>query len=845
MATKDVARKLFEIEHARFGHKLGLWGPEHCDLTYDLTRSFIDEIERLSHSGETFPRRLCTQMAAVLWENAPQEYLEDLRQFLVIVLSRIGIAPSTVMVDRESGTTHRYGSLRTYFGQLETVINQLRCELEVCGQTYLLTEFQRDTILTIRQNKITGISAPTSSGKSFALYLTIIEHLIDDKGQVIVIVPTISLVGQVAHDLANMARLANAMDISVRVSYEPDFGTHTAFVLTQERALGLFQENISLDDATYLVVDEIQNIERVANESDQRAKILLDVLKEFKDRASMQRVVLSGPRLTNIGNLGFEIFGEMSASQDSTVSPVVSLTYSIAQHAGNYWLHQYVDTIDGPAASRKIENSAKIAGIGKAQYNNAFFDYLESLVSSLGEESRNIIFSPTALQARKTAIALAGRRAKAATLTADDRLRKLQQYLEDTVHPEYPLAATLEYGSAYHTGKVPTHVRVAIEGAYRMGIIKDLVCTTTLMQGVNLPANTVIVRNPSLFVRRRHEYAPRLSAYEFANLRGRAGRLLKDFIGRNIVLDENAFNQENHGEQDDLFADQYKELSPGYGGVFEEHAEQILSDLNSEAPADGPQKFLITYIRQTLLRMGNAGQRRLAEVGIVISPEDVARARKAIGSLSEPAPIYTKHRYWDPFDLDVLFSEARAISAPRIPNSVWTEGLAGTLREIVQLHSHAVPYYARRYLDNFGSDRYIWAICYAAEKWAREVPLRTIIEERQFDGDVGQQIESQIDLIMQRVVYGLPALLKPYAERFSPDSGVLSAIETGVHRPISRELLNLGLSRDTSIRVREGLFETTNDGQVSHDEVTDTLIRRREDLDFWTRHEVESLLGLK
>lgn len=54
------------------------------------------------------------------------------------------------------------------------------------------------------------------------------------------------------------------------------------------------------------------------------------------------------------------------------------------------------------------------------------------------------------------------------------------------------------------------------------------------MQGVNLPAKNIIIRNPNLFVR-KGESSAKLSPYEFANLRGRAGRLLTDFVGRTIV----------------------------------------------------------------------------------------------------------------------------------------------------------------------------------------------------------------------------------------------------------------------------------------------------------------------
>ena len=49
-----------------------------------------------------------------------------------------------------------------------------------------------------------------------------------------------------------------------------------------------------------------------------------------------------------------------------------------------------------------------------------------------------------------------------------------------------------------------------------------------------------------------------------ANLRGRAGRLLKDYIGRTFVMDEDEFIDSEGYEQLELFEDVTKELPSGY-----------------------------------------------------------------------------------------------------------------------------------------------------------------------------------------------------------------------------------------------------------------------------------------
>ena len=55
-----------------------------------------------------------------------------------------------------------------------------------------------------------------------------------------------------------------------------------------------------------------------------------------------------------------------------------------------------------------------------------------------------------------------------------------------------------------------------------------------------MPAQNVFIRNPHLYVKKQKQ-SSELTNYEMANLRGRAGRLLKDYIGRTFVMDEDEF----------------------------------------------------------------------------------------------------------------------------------------------------------------------------------------------------------------------------------------------------------------------------------------------------------------
>ena len=58
---------------------------------------------------------------------------------------------------------------------------------------------------------------------------------------------------------------------------------HTIYVWTQEKAISALStdEFSGMPQKTILIVDEIQNIERIVDDTDIRAKILFDTLQEF------------------------------------------------------------------------------------------------------------------------------------------------------------------------------------------------------------------------------------------------------------------------------------------------------------------------------------------------------------------------------------------------------------------------------------------------------------------------------------------------------------------------------------------------------------------------------------
>ncbi len=83
--------------------------------------------------------------------------------------------------------------------------------------------------------------------------------------------------------------------------------------------------------------------------------------------------------------------------------------------------------------------------------------------------------------------------------------------------PDTPVTKSALYGIFSHHGNTPHGIRLAVEHAMGEGLIKFVVCTSTLAQGVNLPIRYLIITSV-------YQGVERIKVRDFHNLIGRAGR---------------------------------------------------------------------------------------------------------------------------------------------------------------------------------------------------------------------------------------------------------------------------------------------------------------------------------
>jgi len=101
-----------------------------------------------------------------------------------------------------------------------------------------------------------------------------------------------------------------------------------------------------------------------------------------------------------------------------------------------------------------------------------------------------------------------------------------------------PASQSAAYGVFSHHGNTPHGIRLAVEHAMRDNLVRFVVCTSTLAQGVNLPIRYLIVTSV-------YQGMERIKVRDFHNLIGRAGRAGMHTEGSILFADPAIYDNRN------------------------------------------------------------------------------------------------------------------------------------------------------------------------------------------------------------------------------------------------------------------------------------------------------------
>ena len=172
----SVLKEWLEIDFYRTANKIG-FSESAKNVSEELVVQSIRCLDYETSVVEHPSVNYVITIIALMWEHTDKKAY-DLRKIIVKFLSRIGYPTSAIIADKEFDQENcMFSSLESPLEHIYATLNQENNSVEVCGQKYLLTKFQMDIWNSMDKEKLIGISAPTSAGKSFVILLKLLDKL--------------------------------------------------------------------------------------------------------------------------------------------------------------------------------------------------------------------------------------------------------------------------------------------------------------------------------------------------------------------------------------------------------------------------------------------------------------------------------------------------------------------------------------------------------------------------------------------------------------------------------------------------------------------------------------------
>jgi len=491
-------------------------------LEEEVLRRLLQSATIFAQSDEAEWRQLAYRIS--VGSLAYSKTLAGIRGASRLILARLGNYPAIKFAFKGEAEPRTLTEGIFY----EILGRQLDNTVRIGERSAVFTDMQRTVWEALAAGSSLALSAPTSAGKSF-VFLAYIEQLKRTRpnANLVYLVPSRALISQVAADLR-----AASLDKGFGVTTVPIPAASTVlgtpiYVLTPERLQVLFHTapELRFDVA---IVDEAHLIGEGS-----RGVVLHSVLQDLQRRHPDMQFLFSSPQVREPAVFGTVVGRDSVKVVKTKDSPVAQNIILLNRRAGDDKKFDMLLWRDGEKTPlAEIDAAIPI-------YNS--HDGLVYLSWALGNASQSLVYAagPAACEdvafkikelSQDPAVAEVVTSSGPSELSVQVR-KDLTAFAKEAVHPSYVLAETVEGGVGFHYGRIPPLLRNAVESAFADGHLDYIVCTSTLLQGVNLPARNVFMQNPH-----KGEENP-IEPVDFWNLAGRAGRLGKDFQGNVFLVD--------------------------------------------------------------------------------------------------------------------------------------------------------------------------------------------------------------------------------------------------------------------------------------------------------------------
>lgn len=389
------------------------------------------------------------------------------------------------------------------FDFLNSLIIQIRTKNEK-----ILNNIQLDIYSAILNNNNIVFSAPTSYGKTTIVLDSLKVLLTSNKiNRVIFILPNKSLINEYRRKLRNYV---SDVPIYENPYFKDDF-ENIILLFTQERFL-IYNSINKKQSFDYAVIDEAQILYSL---NDDRSILLAKSISILNDKDVPLIFLLPyiSEAYNNLINY-FANFGNIFISNKNLLSFV----------SNNYYLLSVFNN-----ELRKIDYTRDCGIVSPIIYNIGakcikplnINDWAKIIVNNYSEfvkEDEKSIFFVTSKQGTKDVASVI--RDNLVIKINDEktpRFKALINYIKKNIHPEFEYIDYLNHGIAIHFSDIDPFIKRQVEFLFnKSNDLKLIVCTSTLVRGVNLNCkNMFILYNKKLG----------MSEIELKNLLGRTARL--------------------------------------------------------------------------------------------------------------------------------------------------------------------------------------------------------------------------------------------------------------------------------------------------------------------------------
>lgn len=424
------------------------------------------------------------------------------KQFLFNIANSVGI-PHYFDTLNKFGQSTELDSM-----SLETISNCLRECLLFTDNNIKLHKFQKEILDRFDKDTTNRffLSASTSFGKTFLVYEIIYKM---EYQNVLLIFPSIALLSENLEKINSDKLYAVFKDryhVNTISNGEIKNDKKNIFLFTPERYLSFldFHDNFKFD---FVFVDEVYKmdneymIDEEAKENERDVAYRLALFYSLMDRT--KDALLAGPYI------------EFSNPKSSEYNPSFDRFLEDCKIILlNYNAYEIVDKED-----ISIPNNRKIE-----RYKKQIKDIIDN-------NEGVIVYCPSKAKTESYASYLI--EDNSFSDISIDKFKNFYEHLNGvfTHSNNWIVSKALKKGIGIHHGLIPKYIQKEIISLFNAGVIKVLISTTTITEGVNTVAKNVLVLS--------HKKGDKvLKPFDALNIAGRAGRFMSHYKGNVYCLDK-------------------------------------------------------------------------------------------------------------------------------------------------------------------------------------------------------------------------------------------------------------------------------------------------------------------